>query len=223
MAQKIHWLCVCFCLLSSSVLALEVHPKNPVPIYSLVRVTLDQGERAFVFGNNFSPVDLEYTKTGICFTGAPGRYAIISITADGQSQALVEIGGTFPPPPPGPPDPNPPVPIPDKWGMVRVTADAKVKILPEGRPFIPAVAANFQSIASAIAAGGVADRKTAVLMVQEANKATLGTQIATWHAWGKDVGKAMDALTNSGRVTTLQQYSELLSDIARGLTQGLYQ
>lgn len=99
-------------LLTSTGLAAEVTPPSPVPSHRLVRVTLAAGERAWVLGADLSPVDLAQTANGLVFTGAPGRYVVLSWTESSQSQTLVVIAGDSPKPTPTPPDP-PPTPTPD--------------------------------------------------------------------------------------------------------------
>ena len=93
---------------------LEVTPGNPVPAYSLVRVTLGEGERAWVIGSDLMPVDVAKTDFGLVFTGKPGRYAVLAFTAETQDQAIVEIGGANPGPGPDPPGPTPG----DRWNIV---------------------------------------------------------------------------------------------------------
>lgn len=90
--------------------SLEVTPANPVPPFSLVRVRLEAGERAWVLGSDLLPVDVERTATGLVFTGRPGRYAVLSFTETSQDQHLVEIAGQVPTPPTPPIPPVPPVP-----------------------------------------------------------------------------------------------------------------
>lgn len=91
----------------------DITPANPVPPYTLVRVHLAEGERAWVIGADLSPVDVAQTAGGLVWTGPPGRYAVLSWSALDQQQHMVVIGGTTPTPPtpnPPTPDPNPPTP-----------------------------------------------------------------------------------------------------------------
>lgn len=215
--------CLYLLLLSTSVFGLEVTPKNPVPTYSLVRVALDQGERSWVLRQDFSAVDVAYTKEGFVFTGPPGRYVVLAMTQDGQSQAIVEIGGSGPLPP-NPPTPVPPTPPgPDRFGMTAIADTAKLKILPEGRPFIRQIAGHFASVASVVMAGGIGTRQQAIAEVQRLNRQVLGDKLPTWHAWGMDVGNALDALRDQGKFPSVQDYAAALQEISNGLMIGVQQ
>lgn len=199
--------------------ALEVAPRNPVPIYSQVHVTLDDGERCWVLRQDFSAVEIVEKKGGgLCFTGPPGRYVVLGFSAEGQSQAIVEIGGTGPLPP-TPPTP----PTPDRFGMTAIADAAKIKIQPEGRPFIRQIAGHFSSVASVCMAGGIGTRQQAIAEVQRLNKQLLGDKLSTWHAWGQDVGRALDRLRDSGRVPTVQDYAAALQEVSNGLMIGVQQ
>lgn len=100
-------------LAAATASALDVVPGNPVPLYTLVHVKLDQGERAFILASDFSPVEVANTSDGLVFVGPPGRYAVMAFTADSQAQRVVEIGDAPGPPPDPDPGPDPPDPAPD--------------------------------------------------------------------------------------------------------------
>lgn len=212
-------------MLPWSAFGLEVSPKNPVPPYTLVRVQVDQGERCWVLKQDFSPVDLEYTKSGFCFVGPPGRYVILAMTPDGQNQAVVEIGGSGPTPPgPLPPGPTPPTPN-DKYGLVAISSVSRSKIGNDGRQHIGAIAANFSAAAAAIRAGALRDRTTAMASLQAANKITLvdgSLAWASWKAWSNDVGFAFDRLNRAGSLPTVTEYAEAFEDVSRGLMAGVW-
>ena len=105
-------------VLGGTVGGLEVQPPNPVPPYQLVRVTLDEGERAWVLGQDFLPVEIAKTTTGLVFVGPPGKYAVLAFSATTQDQRIVVISGDAPDPDPDPgPDPDPPDPV-GPWNIV---------------------------------------------------------------------------------------------------------
>lgn len=90
----------------------------------LVRVRLAPEERAFIFGEGFTPVEIEPVASGLVFVGPPGRYAILVFGPASQQQLFVEIvdpskpGPIVPPRPPEPP-PGPPIPPPDPTPSVQ--------------------------------------------------------------------------------------------------------
>jgi len=99
-----------FLYLVSLVGAAEVSPPSPIPEHHLIRVTLAEGERAWILRSDFQPVDLLWASAEriVVWTGPPGRYAILTWTDTGQGQQIVEIVRGSPPPPP-PPDEHAPV------------------------------------------------------------------------------------------------------------------
>jgi hypothetical protein len=94
-----------------------------VPVFTLIRVNLAEGERAWVLNQDFTPVDVAQTTNGLVFTGPPGRYAVLAFSETTQDQKIVEIVGDIPDPGPGPdpdppPDPdNPPSDLLTKYGL----------------------------------------------------------------------------------------------------------
>ena len=103
-----------FLFVATLIQAAEVIPAGVVPPYSLVRVNLEAGERAWIISEKFTAVDVEQCGSRLVWTGPPGRYAILSWTESQQTQQIVTIGGTGPnpPDPPNPPPPNPDPPNP---------------------------------------------------------------------------------------------------------------
>jgi len=123
-------------------------------------------------------------------------------------------------PGPLPPDPdNPDVPdVPDQYGLANLAKTALQKVRPEGLAHRQALRGNFQSISSAVAAGALQSVEAARKGLQEANQRLLGAQgTQQWHPWLMDVGKAVDALEDSGKIKTVQQYGQVLAEIAEGL------
>jgi len=91
--------------------------------HRLVRVTLEDGERATVFAEGLFPVDSERSYGGLVFTGPPGRYAVVVIRPDDIQTLFVNIGKSpNPPNPPDPPGPNPPDPPVPPDGFATVVA-----------------------------------------------------------------------------------------------------
>lgn len=101
------WLLLCAVTSAATV------PETSKP-YSLVRVKLEAGERATVLSASLLPVEVVRTFEGICFTGPPGRYAVLVIGAEDITTKFCEITGgkPVPPNPPGPTPPEPPEPTP---------------------------------------------------------------------------------------------------------------
>lgn len=87
-----------------------------VPLGKFVRVKLDEGEKAIVLSQDFSPVDIISTFDSLAFTGLPGRYVVVVLKGDEQPQQFfTKITGTVPPPTPDPkPDPKPDDPKPPR-------------------------------------------------------------------------------------------------------------
>jgi len=120
-----------------------------------------------------------------------------------------------------PPDPNPPTPPgpqPEVFGLETLARESKALIRSDGQQFIPTVAANFESTASAVAAGGLKTIQSAREAIQASNRASLGTAgVAAWNPWLVKVGVAVDALEDTGRFTDVKAYGQALAEIARGL------
>lgn len=220
--QSAAGLFVSLVVLAGQLFALEVSPKNPVPLYSQVHIALDEGERCWILKQDFTPVEVVEKKSGgLCFTGPPGRYVVLGFSNTGQSQAVVQIGGNSPTPVPPGPD-NPPGPTPDRFGLTKISAASRSKIGEAGRGHMGAIAANFAATASAAKAGTFKDTKAAVASVQAANKVVLVDQSQAWNAWrawSNDVGFALDALKNGGRLTTIDDYADAFNEISAGLMQ----
>jgi len=120
--------------------------------------------------------------------------------------------------PPDPSPPTPPGPQPEVFGLETISRESRVLIRPEGQQFLPAVAANFESTASAVAAGGLRTIQSAREAIQTSNRATLGTAgVAAWNPWLVKVGTAVDALEDTGRFSDVKLYGKALAEIARGL------
>ena len=170
-------------------------PPSAVP-YTLVRVTLDAGERCFVLGPELAAVDVAKTADGLVFTGAPGRYVLLAFTAESQTQLSVTIGEAPTPVPPVPPVP-PPGPRPDGYaGQVYDQAKAigrPTDALKLAKTFGDAAAGiknalDFQSALTPIDRGKIGQPRyftgvQAWQAVSTANKA-LGLDSAAWGPFG---------------------------------------
>lgn len=130
--------------------ALGATAPERVAEHALVIVKMETGERATVFSANFAPVEVYRGFDGICFTGAPGRYAVLVVpTGDAPIQTLfVTIEGEAPPPvPPGPTPPGP-TPPPQPTGFA---AEVKAKAADTGdKEGAKRLASTFRTIASEI-------------------------------------------------------------------------
>lgn len=117
MRQKIVAAVVAFIVIAAfaSLLMGATVPES-VPLGKFVRVKLDEGEKAIVLSQDFSPVDIIATPDSLAFTGLPGRYVVVVLKGDEQPQQFfTKITGAVPPPTPDPkPDPKPDDPKPPR-------------------------------------------------------------------------------------------------------------
>lgn len=192
--------CLIWCCLVAALSAATVEPPSPIAPYKLVRVHLEQGERAWILSSSFEPVDAQYcTPDLIVWTGPPGRYAILTWTEASQSQQIVVIGGTPPPTPPDPDPPNPPDPPPpnppdppapatvlNEFGVGAVTYAAAVKL---NRPAEAAVLATAARGALNKLVEGRITPVGAEAMLRTAREGLAGD----WSSWETAVEQALQA------------------------------
>lgn len=136
-------MCIALVLLCSNASAATV-PES-VPLGRFVRVTLDEGEKAIVLSQDFAPVDIVSHKSGLAFTGLPGRYVVVILKGDEQPQQFfVSITGVVPPGPdivPPTPDVTPPTPDTDE-APIPGLAGFKVLLIYETSDLPPKVPAS---------------------------------------------------------------------------------
>lgn len=126
---------------------------------------------------------------------------------------IVEIEGGNPDPVP------PPTPTPTRFGLEKVSKEAMASVPPgESRTLAGALADNFRGVAAACAAGGIQDVDSALAEIKRLNRATLGESVRDWEQWLLVVGKQFDQLQNDGKITTVKDYGEALSEVALGLS-----
>lgn len=194
--------------------AATISPPNPVPTFSLVRVTPGQGERVWVlpWANNPTPVDVVEAKNGdVVFTGPPGMYAVLWLSPNGQGQAFVQISGEVPPgPQPGPgPGPGPqPGPAPNRPdGFAGEVFDQAVKI--NDKATADKIADVCSQVRSALAAGGMTRDEAAERLINGLNQLR---PPAAWKPFATWFGQQADA-----RANTLPQMRAFLTDCITGL------
>lgn len=190
----------------------------------LVRLEVSAGDGVDVSWEAREPLDLYFLtertaggKACVFFYVAGERVVIVSdvIDWDGRKRTkdtwIVTTEGPAPPPP----GPQPPTPQPDRYGLSAVAKAALAKVT--DRSLQAALAANFSSTASAVAAGGLRSVDDARKAIQVANRATLGSSEGLWRPWLLDVGRAVDALEDGGQIATVKDYGVALAEIAKGL------
>lgn len=137
--------------------ALEITPANPVPPYTLVRVTYADGDSADVVrlvDGMPEPIDkIDCANGTMAFTGPPGGYLVAAFEGGRLKLYAVRIAaspGPGPgPDPPSPPDPpEPPTPGPDlpagQYGLAQFTCDRAVTLPAAERAHAAALAANYE-------------------------------------------------------------------------------
>lgn len=197
---------------------------DKVPVYSLVRVKLDEGERATVFAEKLTPVEVVRSFEGIVFTGPAGRYAVLVISTEDIKTLFVEITSDAPPgpsPPPIPPNPgpgpgpSPPGPTPP--GPVipaGFAGEVYQKALSVGdKPNCEKIATNYRNVHAAIAAGGIKTPAEAKTQIFTLNKALSLPQ--TWLGFGQWLGA--EANKRAPNTSGMDAARQLFDDVATGL------
>lgn len=158
---------------NDKILADLVIPSNPIEVYNLVKIkATDKGSHydlmvMTIANSNILFIDAVETINGAewVFTGPPGKYSIRLTTFHPDigfraTTGNVVIGTVNPVPNPNPqpnPNPNPtpnPSPVPvGKYGFGPAMAEVLVKIDRQYWKYYPELADNFESVASAQAAG----------------------------------------------------------------------
>jgi len=147
-------------------------------------------------------------------TWKPGKYpVVITIDANGNASAVplavTKLGA-------GPSDPGTPIPSPSS---LRATVAALTKAVTD-----PVKAQNaaglsvIYSLGSSLAAGGKTPAETGTQVKKLTDEFLSERKAGTaWAAWRKGVGQALAVELAAGRLTTSDQYSAALSEIAAGL------
>jgi hypothetical protein len=214
--------CFLALLLAGSTHGITITPANPVPIYTLVRIEYEEGWRVFVFGKDFSPVDLVRDETDrlVVFVGPPGNYGVIAFqaTQEGAVQKTVVIKGNGPAPDPDP-DPEPPngnEPEPGKLGLAVPVFKAGRKVPLPPRALAGILADNHSTAATQIRAG--VKIETAMDSLRSANREIMDT--AAKEAWLETQNVIHTRLTQLWKAGTINQpstFAVALDEIARGL------
>lgn len=185
----------------------EIIPGPVVEPYRLVRVRPAAGERVWVLPWVQQPtaIDVVTAENGdIVWTGPPGVYAVLWLSADGQGQSFVRIGDSPNPPVPVPPGPGPKPPQ-GFAGKVYEKARAVNRPADCGR-----VAGAFRNVLSAVRAGGIKKREDAVAAIAE--------QVAALRldtAW-TDFGRWISQMANE-RAQTMQGIDLFFAETVEGL------
>lgn len=195
----------------------------------LIELRIDAPAGADVSWESRQPLDLvirtyEAGNVAIFCRHNAGRVVIVSDVIDWEARKrtkttwLVDIDGESPSPP-SPPDPEPPPPEPTRYGLDRVASEALLAVPAGSRSIAPAVASNFTTASGMIRAGGLRTIDAALEHVREANRAVFGSHRASWEPWLEKVGFAVDALQDAGKLKSVNDYADALTEIANGLQQ----
>lgn len=182
----------------------------------------------------FLPVD--EGKRVVFATGTAGRYTFVLVAANADAQgkpavALAKhslvVGGQPPGPDPNPPGPNPnpdpPAPLPPgRFDLARQARDwAASVMLPNADRVRTAgvVASNFESIATAIAAGTVSSIDDALAKLRTQNQTSLSaTEYQAWKAgWNPQFNAALSRLDGENKLPGLSETAEAFREVASGL------
>lgn len=187
-----------------------VKPENPIPEHKLVRVELEEGERAWILSSSFEPVDVVQVGTKLLvWTGPPGKYAVLSWTETAQSQKIVVIqGGT--PEPPDPPDPQPSKVLND-FGIGLVAYQEAKKI---GRP----VESKDLATAARLALQKLVEGKTTPAGAESYLRARREALASDWTPWETAVEKAIAAAIKKYGSGSLR-YRDYMLEIAVALEE----
>lgn len=172
-------------------------------------------------GKTFLPVE---GGTKVVFaTGQAGKYTFVLAVAKGDKSAIttqvVTIGiPPAPEPTPIPPTPGP-VPLPPgKYGLAQIAFDSLSLVTDTSKAAnAKALAGNFSSMASAIAAGTAGSFRKILEDTTAMNKASLGASDSAWASWGKAIETKLQSLNASGQLTTPADLQVAWTEIATGL------
>lgn len=166
---------------------------------------------------------------GIHVWAAPGKYEVVCLvteyTVKWEEKIFVptqqEVKATFlvgTPKPPPPPVPDGPA---SKFGMTEQSKAWGGAVAAQYRGLAQQLADNFESIASAIAAGAYATPAAANQELAGRNRQVLGTdtdpKLVAWRPFFFEWANAVTALNKDGRATTVQDYRDLYLETAAGL------
>ena len=139
----------------------------------------------------------------------------------------LQIGQPEPPPGPGPrPGPGPsPVPTPTlpegRFGLAKTMYDLAVSKGPANKGKAATImAASFDSMASAVAAGAYKTTEAILKATREANNTALaqaGIEIAEWDAFGEEMQKILYEMHKNKKLASPEDYSDAWKEIATGL------
>ena len=148
----------------------------------------------------------------------PGQYPmLLTIGADGSASMVplpvVSLDGT----PSGPGNP-PVIPSPTSLSKAVVAATKKVND-PKKDDNVIGLAVLYSVVSSRVASGGIkpSDTPTEIKKVVDAYVKEQGVE-AEWKQWRKDVGAALVAEQNAGRLTTKEQVATALKTVATAMT-----
>lgn len=213
---------VALVLLCNTIPAATVEPSGIVPPYTLIRVRLAEGERAWILSSSFEPVDLELCNSAlIVWTGPPGKYVVLTWTPTTQGQMLVNIGTPPTPPPPiPPPDPPPPTPpppdppgpdvkVPNEYGIGKVAYTEALKV---GKPAEAAeLAAAAKNALSKLVTGATTPAGAEAIVRTKREQLS-----AAWGSWEQAVEAALaKAIAANGSGALI--YRSYMLEITEGL------
>lgn len=145
---------------------------------------------------------------------------LLAVDLDGGkakvASARWEIVIDGPLPPPGP-DPGPGPAPDDLTGLSRDVRDWADGIPTEARRIAPELAANFESVASSIAAGVLTDPKRIIETTFAANKSTQREHAPAWAEFFQRLSVRLNELAKAGTLRTPADHQKTWGEIAAGL------
>lgn len=162
-------------------------------------------------------------------TSQPGRYkfTLVAISApakpgDAAQVAKTAFTVTYGDPGPGPdptppgPGPSPPTPDPGKYGLAAFTHQAAMAVAtPNRKQVAVSLSSNFDAVASAIAAGAIKDPAKIVEQTYKLNAPVLTDP--AWKSWTQAMRGRLNALSDGGQLTAVNDYVIAWREIAAGL------
>lgn len=160
-------------------------------------------------------------------TGTAGRYTFVLVAANAQADGKPQVAVARhvltvgePSPNPNPPGPQPDPLPPGKYGLASFARDAAtgVSLAAVERVRTAAALANsFDSIASTIAAGAIKTPGDAIAATQANNITALGSARDAWRPWAEALRVKLNALSDSGQMTAMDDYVAAWREISTGL------
>lgn len=210
-----------------------------IPVGGMALLKLEGAKRGDAFDFFAAPTsavlvllyDGDDTPVGVINGGKAEALTIVAVRYDAETKKIERslhalVVGTPGPNPPDPdPDPpgppGPPTPVPDgKLGFTKLSYNAALALPATAKSHLPALADNFEGVASAIAAGAIRSVDEAEESLAKKNLATVGASnravfLPFFTAWQNHADAANKAGTLSR--AAVATYAEVYAATADGL------